>query len=359
MQLVASFSASLRRLLLPVLCVLALTSEGQRRSRVAVPLPETLPLPAEVPKLPAGQHMGGYTDNGVHFTVERLAPPEAPAPFGAQGPLIDVAVSDSSTTYLVFAGGVSLVDVGMMNNYLVKIESNAVFVRARKKSAPPTPILVRYGSKYWMGRLVTVRRPVMTLYDFSKPNSMNQNSSANASGNLSSGGAIMPDASEGIGPENALAMDKEAHKKAYINAKLRRLDLQNEELQAIAVLENKLVLSLCNVRNDKDFTYMRFKVINNSSIDYNVDFADFQLVENDKKKFLSKKKNEARRPLAPSGGQPNQSIRGNTTGYLYYAVPLFAATDQGNLQVALRELNGARVLTLPIPSRVINTASTF
>lgn len=268
------------------------------------------------------------------------APPAAPA-------LLDVAVSDSSTTYLVFGGPVSLVDVGMANNYLVKIEANAVFVRARRKSAPPTPILIRYGSKYWMGRLVYVNRPVLQLYDFQKDGALS------VSSGTSEGTAA------GAAPENELALDKEREKKAAVEGKLSQLRKTREEHQAVAVVDNDLVLSLANVRNDKDFTYLRFKVINHSAIDYNVDFTDFQLVENAHKKFLARKKNEARRPLAPSGGLANQVVTGRTTGYLTYAIPLYAATDRGYLEVTLRELNGARVLVLPVPSRVINRASTI
>ena len=259
--------------------------------------------------------------------------------------LLDVAVSDSSTTYLVFSGPVSLVDVGMANNYLVKIEANAVFVRARRKSAPPTPMLIRFGSKYWMGRLVYVNRPVLQLYDFQKDGALGMSSGT---------GAVA-----GSAPENELALDKERAKKAAVEGKLGKLRKVREEHQAVAVVDNDLVLSLANVRNDKDFTYLRFKVINHSAIDYNVDFTDFQLVENAQKKFLARKKNEARRPLAPSGGQAGQVVSGRTTGYLTYAIPLYAATDRGYLEVTLRELNGARVLVLPVPSRVINRASTI
>lgn len=257
--------------------------------------------------------------------------------------LLDVAVSDSSTTYLVFGGPVGLVDVGMANNYLVKIEANAVFVRAKRKNAPPTPMLIRYGSKYWMGRLVYVNRPVLQLYDFQKDGALGLNSNTSA----------------GSAPENQLALDKEQEKKDEVEGKLSKLRKTKEEHQAVAVVDNDLVLSLANVRNDKDFTYLRFKVINHSAIDYNVDFTDFQLVENAQKKFLAKKKNEARRPLAPSGGVANQVITGRTTGYLTYAIPLYAATERGYLEVTLRELNGARVLVLPVPSRVINRASTI
>lgn len=258
--------------------------------------------------------------------------------------LLDVAVSDSSTTYLVFSGPVSLVDVGMANNYLVKIEANAVFVRARRKHAPPTPLLIRYGSKYWMGRLVYTGRPVLQLYDFQKDGKL----SVNGKGS-----------STGAAPENELALDKEREKKAVVEGKLSQLRKAREEHQAVAVLDNDLVLSLANVRNDKDFTYLRFKIINKTNIDYNVDFTDFQLVENAQQKFLARKKNEARRPLAPSGGQPNQTITGRTTGYLTYAIPLYAATERGYLEVTLRELNGARMLVLPVPSRVINRAATI
>lgn len=259
--------------------------------------------------------------------------------------LLDVAVSDSSTTYLVFGGPVSLVDVGIANNYLVKIEANAVFVRARRKHAPPTPMLIRYGSKYWMGRLVYTGRPVLQLYDFQKDGALSINGKSASS--------------TGAAPENELALDKEREKKAVVEGKLGKLRKVREEHQAVAVVDNDLVLSLANVRNDKDFTYLRFKVINKTNIDYNVDFTDFQLVENAQKKFLARKKNEARRPLAPSGGGPNQVITGRTTGYLTYAIPLYAATERGYLEVTLRELNGARVLVLPVPSRVINRAATI
>ncbi|MBG8555803.1 DUF4138 domain-containing protein [Hymenobacter guriensis] len=273
-----------------------------------------------------------------------LLRPSSSAVHGAPT-LLDVAVSDSSTTYLVFSGPVSLVDVGMANNYLVKIEANAVFVRARRKAAPPTPMLIRFGSKYWMGRLVYVNRPVLQLYDFQKDGALG----------LSNGAGSVA----GAAPENELALDKEREKKAAVEGKLSALRKSKEEHQAVAVVDNDLVLSLANVRNDRDFTYLRFKVINHSAIDYNVDFTDFQLVENAQKKFLAKKKNEARRPLAPSGGGTNQVVSGRTTGYLTYAIPLYAATDRGYLEVTLRELNGARVLVLPVPSRVINRASTI
>lgn len=272
-------------------------------------------------------------------------PAPVAAAMKASETLQDVAVSDSSTTYLVFPGPVTLVDVGMVNNWLVKIEGNAVFVRARRKLPPATPMLIRFGSKYWMGRLVFVNRPVLQLYDYQ-----------NSSGLL---GAAGTGAAAGAAPENELAMDKELEKKNEVEGKLSKLRKAHEEHQTVAVVDNDLVLSLANVRNDKDFTYLRFKVINKTAIDYNVDFTDFQLVENAKNKFLARKKNEARRPLAPSGGSPNQIITGRTTGYLTYAIPLYAATERGYLEVTLRELNGARVLVLPVPSRVINRAATI
>ncbi|MFD1470249.1 DUF4138 domain-containing protein [Hymenobacter caeli] len=279
----------------------------------------------------------------------RPLPPSRPIPAAAglvaSEKLQDVAVSDSSTTYLVFPGPVTLVDVGMVNNWLVKIEGNAVFVRARRKLPPATPMLIRFGSKYWMGRLVFVNRPVLQLYDYQ-----------NSSGLL---GATGTGTAAGAAPKNELAMDKELEKKNEVEGKLSKLRKAHEEHQTVAVVDNDLVLSLANVRNDKDFTYLRFKVINKTAIDYNVDFTDFQLVENAKQKFLARKKNEARRPLAPAGGSPNQIITGRTTGYLTYAIPLYAATERGYLEVTLRELNGARVLVLPVPSRVINRAATI
>lgn len=323
---------------------------------------------------------------------ERLAPPPARTPFGATPTLLDVAVSDSSTTYLVFPGAVSLVDVGMLNNYLIKIEATSVFIRARKKSTPPTPVMVRYGNKYWMGRLVTVTRPVLMLYDFTKPGALTPPERAqmkpgallgpdaivgpelgpepegvdaedvagsNAPGLQTSTGAILPRTSPGVGPDNELAIDRAPTAKERLNARLRTLSKEPERLHTIASVDNFLNFSLVNVRNDKQFTYLRFRLVNHSSIDYQVDFADFTLVENDKRRFLGKKRNEARRPMMPAATRANQRIPANSSGFLYYAVPLYAATNEGHLAVGVRELSGARAIALNIPSRVINTAPTF
>jgi hypothetical protein len=320
------------------LCTLLFLLLGAGSAVFAQQVPAKRPVPELLRASPA-------TEARAERAAARPAP--ASAAMIASENLQDIGVSDSSTTYLVFPAGVTLVDVGMKNHYLVKIETNAVFVRARNRGAAPTPILVRHGSKYWLGRLVYVNRPVLQLYDFSKGVELGVTTGKNSS------------TAAGSAPENELAMDKEAAKKVRVEGKLSRLTQSAEELQSVAVLDNDLVLSLANVRNDKDFTYMRFKVINSTAIDYNVDFTDFQLVENSEKKFLGKKKNEARRPLAPSGGRPNQIIAGQSTGYLTYAIPLYAATNHGFLEVTLRELNGARVLVLHVPAKVINTAATI
>ena len=127
----------------------------------------------------------------------------------------------------------------------------------------------------------------------------------------------------------------------------------------MAVVDNELVLSLANVRNDQDFTYLRLKVINKTNIDYNVDFTDFQLVENAQSKFLGRKKKRGPAPAGALRRATQPGITGRTTGYLTYAIPLYAATERGYLEVTLRELNGARVLVLPVPSRLINRLPPF
>jgi hypothetical protein len=257
---------------------------------------------------------------------------------------LEIAVSDSSTTYLVFPGPVSLVDVGQAPHYLVKIESNAVFVRARRRNPPPTPILVRYGSRYWMGHLVYTGRPVLQLYDFQEGGALGV-----SAGNHSRNGA---------GVNDALALDQGRDKRALAEARLAQLaTAKHADARELRTADNNLVLSLANVRNDKDFTYLRLQLRNTTAIDYAVDFTDFELVENSRKKFLGQKKNEARRSLAPAGGAENQTIPARATGYLLYAVPLYAATDRGHLEITLREKFGARVLVLKVPSKVINTAA--
>ncbi|QKG55002.1 DUF4138 domain-containing protein [Hymenobacter sp. BRD67] len=276
--------------------------------------------------------------------VASVAAPATPHPANVAPKMqLEIAVSDSSTTYLVFPGPVSLVDVGQAPHYLVKIETNAVFVRARRRNPPPTPILVRYGSRYWMGHLVYTGRPVLQLYDFQDGGEL---------------GVSAGNARNGAGVDDALALNQGQEKRELAEARLAKLAAaKHADSSGLRTADNDLVLSLANVRNDKDFTYLRLKLRNTTTIDYAVDFTDFELVENSRKKFLGKKKNEAQRPLTPAGREASQTIPARATGYLLYAVPLYAATDRGHLEITLREKFGARVLVLKVPSKVINTAA--
>lgn len=396
--------------LLPYLALAGvLTARSQACAQNVSAPPATLPLLATPAPMPAtatpsvAQPAPVLPPTGRPATArragalpqERLAPPPPRTPYGATPTLLDVAVSDSSTTYLVFPAAVSLVDVGMLNNYLIKIEATSVFIRARGKHTPPTPVMVRYGNKYWMGRLVGVKHPVLMLYDFTKPGALTpppekanltpaemlgpdaivapgqenfENldgvdaadvAGSNAPGLQTSTGNVLLRTSPGVGPDNELAIDRSVSAKDRLLARLRLLSYEPVQVHSVAYVDNRLSFSLVNVRNDKQFTYLRFQLVNRSSIDYQVDLADFTLVENAKKRFLGKKRNEARRPMMPAAGRANQRIPANSTGYIYYAVPLFAATNEGFLAVGLRELSGARAIALNIPSKVINTAPTF
>ncbi len=387
------------------LAALLASTDVATAQQLPVGVPATLPTiqPAQAARpVPADATTAdvsrAFVPKRRNLPQERLVTPPPRTPFGATPTLLDVAVSDSSTTYLVFPGAVSLVDVGMLNNYLIKIEATSVFIRARKKSTPPTPVMVRYGNKYWMGRLVTVQRPVLMLYDFTKPGALvppeakapvkpgemlgpdaivgpsldrpsldgvnaeidaEDVADSNLSGLQTSTGTVLQRTSPGVGPDNELAIDRAPTAKERLNARLRTLGKEDVRLHAVATVDNYLSFSLVNVRNDKQFTYLRFQLVNKSSIDYQVDFADFTLVENDKKRFMGKKRNEARRPMMPAAGRANQRVPANSRGFLYYAVPLYAATNEGHLAVGVRELSGARAIALKIPSRVINTAPTF
>ncbi|WP_426491525.1 hypothetical protein [Hymenobacter sp. 102] len=110
-------------------------------------------------------------------------------------------------------------------------------------------------------------------------------------------------ARNGAGVDDALALNQGHDKRELAEARLAKLaTAKHADSSGLRTADNDLVLSLANVRNDKDFTYLRLKLRNTTTIDYAVDFTDFELVENSRKKFLGKKKNEARRPLAPAGG---------------------------------------------------------
>ncbi|WP_224995068.1 DUF4138 domain-containing protein [Cesiribacter sp. SM1] len=238
-----------------------------------------------------------------------------------------VFVSDTETTYLIFPEEVQLVDIGRTGEYFARIEGKSVFLKARSKTSGPTNIFVRFGGAYYTARIAFALVPAQSLYDFSKQP---------AAGQEPSGGS----------PVAAVLLEKLAQQEAV---------MQNRSLRQRA--RHGLALRLMHLQNDRQLLLLGMCLANNSSIDYRLDFVGFSFQE--KRGKLFSRNNSYRKEVRPVAEIVPQRISALEQGSLYYALPLFAMTRRGRLEILIREQEGARLLRIKVPARLINKAPLY
>lgn len=242
-----------------------------------------------------------------------------------------IYVSDAETVYLIFAEEVALVDIGRTGEYLARIEGQSVFLKAKDNLAQQTNILVRHGQDYFTATLDFAVDPAQNLYDFRKDydgNELEQGDNKKSDFNLSE-----------------------------VEAQLNILKEEKGKARGLRHSRHNLKLKVTHIRNGREATYLGISIANNSSIAYEVDFVGFSLSEKQGRKFS--KNNSYRKDITPYVSSGAQVIPRQEGASLYFALPLYAMTSRGKLDIAVREKHGSRILRVSIPARKINKAPTF
>lgn len=238
-----------------------------------------------------------------------------------------VFVSDTETTYLIFPEEVQLVDIGRTGDYYARIEGKSVFLKARSKASGPTNLFVRFGEAYYTARIVFALLPVQSLYDFNKqPNPGQQ--------------------SPGSSLAAAVILDKLVQQEAGMQGKSLRQHARHG-----------MNLRLTHLQNDRQQLLLGMHLANSSSINYRLDFVGFSFQE--KRGKLFSRNNSYRKEVRPIAEIVPQHIPALEEGLLYYALPLFAMTRRGRLEILIREQEGARLLRIRVPARLINKAPLY
>lgn len=240
-----------------------------------------------------------------------------------------VYVSHKATTYLLFPQEVDMLDISLQDEYYAKIEGKNVFIRAKNDNAPQTNFLIKYGDSYLIGILSYANSPRQYLYDLRKEKS----------------------GAEQI-TTHTLSTDT-----ADIGAIKQRLQ-QLQDLKSNSLLQSstkdKIRFSLSGVYIDKQATYLKLTLHNQSSMDYTIDYIGFELIEKKGRRFSSNNRNI--QPRAPLAALAAQKLPANQKTTLVYALQSYAMRSKSKLLITLRETAGARVLRLSIPARLIAKA---
>jgi hypothetical protein len=243
-------------------------------------------------------------------------------------------VSHQATSYLLFNEDVALVDVGMDSQYYVKIEGNAVFLKAHRANSTPTSLFVKHGDTYFTAFLSYRPSPGKMLYDYRSKDT----------------GTVR-------GNTNLAASTSKTDKKE-VEKRLTSWRPSPSGSKHKKVGKSGLSLSLDNIENDKQATYIGFTLSNTSSVDFVIDLVTFEQKEKRGKRFSQN--NISSILIEPLDTNVEfATVEAKTAKKFSYAIPLFAMRERGKLIVTFREKSGSRIISILIPARYINNASLY
>ena len=238
-----------------------------------------------------------------------------------------ISVTSDGTSYLIFDEPISLMNLGT-KAYIGKIEQDRMlFLKALAPNAEPTTLLVQAGSTLFTGYVRYVHKPTKSFYDYrliddGSPNPVHRLSSAPV---VSSPGKI----------------GKMKLAKANTST---RTEKDGIDLDCIQLF------------NDAQRTYLKLAFKNTTTVAYVLDFVSFTYKEKLPRRLRNKVAPQYAEMMPDDKVEPARIEAGRTENF-YYAIPLYSTTENGYLEVIVREKAGARVITLEIPAKKIMSAS--
>jgi hypothetical protein len=237
-----------------------------------------------------------------------------------------IFVNVDATTYLIFDEAISLFNLGS-KEYEAKVDNpKMLFLKAKYPNAKLSTIVLTHGEEIYTAYLA-IKANQNAFYDFRK----------------SVKTKIEP-------KENA-----EKLKRERLQAQLKKLAYRSSNLSIIAK-KQQIRLELNHLFNDNEATYLKLTLENQSSILYDLDYVSFTYFE--KRRRKDRKKNTVN-----AGFQEVETLikienslteAGKSNAY-FYALPLYATTEKGYLQIIFREKAGLRSVTLNVPFKTISS----
>ena len=192
-----------------------------------------------------------------------------------------IYVSNQAKSYLLFDEPVTLADVGNPSLYQAQIEGNSVLVVASKDSVADTPFYAVVGGKPFTARLLFHPHPE-AFYDFRTEGKQFETTDA--------------------GESARQTLERLQQLASY------------HDLNYAAARKNGIRFRLVGLVHDLSTTYLKFKVVNRTSLPYQTDFVGFERLKRYKKGFFAKDK-EARFPAGtgcPMAGRRSASTPDTT-----------------------------------------------
>lgn len=146
-------------------------------------------------------------------------------------------------------------------------------------------------------------------------------------------------------------------KRALILERLRILKSKKSRINDLGV-KSEIDVLVKDMYVDDENLYLKFKLINNSGIDFNLNFISFQYI-NRVFKGLFKKREEIPVDVTPIILDNEDKLKANKEMILCFAVELYGLKNKDYLNIVFREKKGARNLSFKLLGKQIKNAKWF
>lgn len=245
-----------------------------------------------------------------------------------KAPYDTVFVSGGMTTYMIFPENVAVIDLGS-KGYAGKIESgNMLYLKPLNATVAPSSLLVRTtGDRIYLHYIAYRRQPDKIFWDYRADTLVEA---------LPTGVNAAHDVPR---PRMVYARQLEALKK---QPKRRLARYASSGVQ----------MTMSNLAVDREAVYVLIDVENHTSVPYKLDYVSFTYKERRSKKS-PRRIVPQENVVEPLDGQVVGAVPPRGKASLAYALPLYAGTHKGFMEVVVREADGNRLLSGIIRARKI------
>lgn len=273
-----------------------------------------------------------------------------------------IQVCNENSVYIIFPSKIVFIDVGNRDNFSADDDGKNTFsIKAMNNNVGVSPMLINTedGTVYSF-ILYPTNKIKKYFYDYRGKTDKKEVEKPKEH-----------KLSEVNGTEiYAINVKEELHKDASANESKQIVDIEelmgkmtkvlktkNEET-SYGVISDLLKASVSVIRNDKNVTYLKVLIKNNTSIEYKLDFISFEYVQVLNKGFMKAKK-EKKIDVFPLFPPPEKFIEANKSAAIGYCIPVFGLSNKGYLMISFREKNGDRVIKIKVPGKVIQKSGTI
>jgi hypothetical protein len=244
-----------------------------------------------------------------------------------KAPYDTIFVSGGMTTYMIFPENVAVMDLGS-KGYVGKIESgNMLYLKPLSATVAPSSLLVRTtGDRIYLHYIAYRRQPDKIFWDYRAD-------------------TLIEALPNGVNAAHAIPRPQ------MVYGQLEALKKQPKR-KLYRYGSSGIKMTVSNLAVDREAVYVLIDVENHTSVPYKLDYVSFTYKERRSKKS-PRRIVPQENVVEPLEGQVADVVAPRGKACLAYALPLYAGTHKGFLEVVVREANGNRLLSGIIRAREI------